>query len=152
LFREQKFHSALQRYKSAAEAAPDVAESYFRQGHALVTTNRFELAAKAFKVGIALSDDVTRDGFHVDELYADNHMAKRAHLEALAQSSLIDRANTDLLFLVGLFLRYDGQADRATKFFLKAAEIAGTESLHLRPFLPVEKRDPVLFAATKYET
>ena len=151
LFREQKFHSALQRYKSAAQAAPDLAESYFRQGHALVATNRYDLAAKAFKLGFALSSDAARDGFKVDDLYADNRMAKQSHVEALAESAMIDQTNADLLYLVGLFLHYDGQTDRATKFFVRSAKIAGAESRHLQPFLPAEERNPLLFAA-KYDT
>src|SRR5205814_7224054 len=41
LFRGQNFHAALQKYKAAASAAPDVAEALWRQGHALVATKNF---------------------------------------------------------------------------------------------------------------
>src|SRR5262245_44371562 len=43
LFREQKFHAALQRYKEASRLAPDMAETYWRQGHAMIATANFEL-------------------------------------------------------------------------------------------------------------
>src|SRR5688572_23226496 len=69
LFRGQNYHAALQRYKLAAKAAPDLAEPYWRQGHALVATNNFELASGALKRAIALDGDLARGGFKLDDLY-----------------------------------------------------------------------------------
>ena len=40
-------------YKLAASTAPDLAEAFWRQGHALVATHNYELAATAFKRAIA---------------------------------------------------------------------------------------------------
>ena len=84
LFREQKFHSALQKYKLAAQAAPDMAEAYWREGHAMIATSNFELASGAFKRAIALDPDTGRGGFTLDKLYGPAGMAKTAHVEALA--------------------------------------------------------------------
>ncbi|MEZ6112238.1 MAG: hypothetical protein R3C99_14635 [Pirellulaceae bacterium] len=49
LFAQQRFASALDRYKSAVASAPDMAAAYFREGHAFVATINFD-AFKAFKL------------------------------------------------------------------------------------------------------
>ncbi len=127
LFAEQEFHSALQRYKSAAEAAPDLSEAYFRQGHALVATKRYDLAVKAFKVAIALATDIDRGEFRMDELYGDGKaLAKSLHLEDLARAGLDRPRDADVMLLIGLFLYYDGQADRAERFLRQAMDLDPT--------------------------
>lgn len=142
LFRQQRYHEALQRYKSAAAAAPDIAEVYFRQGHALVASNRFELAATAFKRAMSLRPaDLDRNGFKLDEIYGDSKLAKNAHVEALARTALARPEDADILFLVGIFLRYDGQAERSGKFFQKAQLLAVDSDAHLQPFLPRNRPD-----------
>ena len=60
LFRAQNFHSALQKYKLAASTAPDLAEAFWRKGHALVATHNYDLATTAFKRAIALTEDLGR--------------------------------------------------------------------------------------------
>lgn len=135
LFGQQRYHESLQRYKSAAGAAPDLAEPHFRQAQALIATSRFDLAAAAFRRGLALDDDVRRGGFQLDNLYGDAQLAKHAHLEALAQAALNRPLESDPLFLLGVFLFYDGQAERSRAFFARAAELSGPDAAHLAPFL-----------------
>jgi tetratricopeptide (TPR) repeat protein len=135
LFREQRFHEALQRYKSAAEAAPDLSNVYFRQGHALIAVNQLALAAKAFKIAANLDPVTARRGFDVNTLYADGGIVKTTHLEILAGQVLEDSRNADLLFLVGVFLHNDGQHERAQRFFAKSFELAEDDTAHLRPYL-----------------
>src|SRR5262249_43978477 len=53
LFRAQNFNSASQKYKLAASIAPDLAEAYWRQGHALTAMHQYEPATTAFKRAIA---------------------------------------------------------------------------------------------------
>lgn len=134
LFREQKFHSALQRYKLASQTAPDMAETYWRQGHALVATANYELAGGAFKRAIALDADVTRGGFTLDEIYGGAAMAKQAHLESLAGWALKRSDSSESYFLMGVQLQFDGQAERAARFFDRAAELAGAGGEYLAAF------------------
>jgi tetratricopeptide (TPR) repeat protein len=135
LFAQQRYHEALQRYKSAAEAAPDLAEPYFRQAQALIATNRIDLAANAVKRALALDNDVTRNGFHLDDLYGDAQIAKTAHLDGLAQAALNRPGDPDPLLVLGLFLYYDGQQERSRQFFTRAAELLGANSAYARLYL-----------------
>src|SRR4029077_12836539 len=120
LFKAQNFHSALQRYKLAASTAPDMPEAFWRQGHSLVATHNYELAATAFKRAIALTEDLGRGGFRLSDIYGGAKMTKQQHLESLAEWATTKRNSPDPYFLIALFLEYDGQSVRAEKFFQKA--------------------------------
>jgi tetratricopeptide (TPR) repeat protein len=135
LFQEQKHQEALQRYKSAAQAAPDVASSYFRQGFALVATNRYSLAGDAFRRGLTLDPGWPSSEFRLDDVYGDAALAKRTHQDALANAALHDPENAELMFVLGVFLHFDGQADRAKKFFARAKELDGGRAASLDGFL-----------------
>lgn len=135
LYQEQRYHEALQRYKSAAEAAPDLAEAHFRQAHALAATHRNDLAVKAFQVAVRLADSIERNGFRLDQLYGDNHAAKENNLELLAQDALKNPEDPQAMFLVATFLYYDGQLDRSRIFFQKAQESAAGDDEHILPYL-----------------
>lgn len=134
-FGEQKYHQAAQRYKSAAETAPDVADAHFRQGHAYVASNRYDLAAQAIRRGLQLDPLWVNSSFRVDELYGKNQLAKTSHVDGLARAALADRGNADYLFLLGVFLHFDGQQERAQKFFRRAADLTDGETSHLDAFL-----------------
>lgn len=147
LFKAQNFHSALQRYKLAGTTAPDLAEAFWRQGHAFIATHNYDLAARAFKRAIALSDDLGRGGFQLSDIYGGATMTKSNHLDSLAEWAITKRNSSDAYFLLGLFLEYDGQEGRAEKFFQKAADLAGIGGGHVAMFLdPVE---PVLLKSVE---
>lgn len=135
LFKAQNFHSALQKYKLAASTAPDMPEAFWRQGHALVATHNYELAATAFKRAIALTEDLGRGGFRLSDVYGGANMTKQQHLESLAEWATTKRNSPDPYFLIALFLEYDGQSVRAEKFFQKANELAGISGGHIAVFL-----------------
>jgi tetratricopeptide (TPR) repeat protein len=144
LFRAQNFHSALQKYKQAVSNAPDVAEALWRQGHALVATHNYELAAKAFKRAIAHTEDLGREGFRLNDLYAGATMTKTQHLEFLSEWALDRENSADAYFLLGVFLNYDGQTARAGKFFQRASDLAGISGGHIGVFLDhAEEKEPV---------
>ena len=136
LFREQKYQQAVDRYKSATEMAPDSAEAFWHKGHAYAATNRYELAAASFRRALTLSPDIARGGFSLDKLYGDTLAAKEAHLEAIAASCLENPTSADSYFVLGIFLHYTGEADRAEKFFAKAAELGGPDTKYLARFVP----------------
>jgi len=134
-FGTQKYADAYQRYKKAAQAAPTLAAAYFRQGYALVALGRYELAAKALKRGLALDPGWPRSNFRNNEVYGDNLTAKTAHGNALAQAVTDQPHNADLPFLLGVYLYFDGQPDRAAPLFQRATELAGGDNAHLQAFL-----------------
>jgi tetratricopeptide (TPR) repeat protein len=125
LFRAQKYHSALQRYKLAASTAPRLAEAHWRKGHGLVATHNYELAVSAFKRAIDLSDDVSRGGFRLADIYGSAAMAKDLQLESAAEWALGKSDSPEAWLLVGIFLHYDGQSARAKRFLTHAAALGG---------------------------
>jgi hypothetical protein len=122
-FRTQEFSDAYQRYKKAASAAPDLADAFFRQGFSLLAMGRYEPAARVLKHGLALKPDWAKSKFRLGELYGDNQLAKVTHLEHLATEATERPQNADLMFLLGLALYFDGQAERSRPFFERAAEL-----------------------------
>ena len=125
----------MQRYKLAVSTAPDLAEALWRQGHALVATHNYDLASTAFKRAIALTEDLGRDGFRLNDIYGGAAMTKNQHVESLAEWAATRRSSPDPYFLLGLFLEYDGQQVRAEKFFQKASDLAGISGGHIAVFL-----------------
>lgn len=143
LFGKQRFREALQRYKAASAIAPDLVEARFRQGHALVAGGQYALAAVAFKRALALDPDLDREGFRLDELYQGGLLAKTAHIEQLSRAALDNPEDADLMFLVGVFLRYNGEGDRAQPFFARASELLlGPDREHLAGFLAPSESHP----------
>jgi tetratricopeptide (TPR) repeat protein len=135
LFRAQRYHEALQKYKSAAEAAPDMAEAYVRQGHALTATARYDLAAAAFKKGLLIGPEWADAEFRLDSIYGDARLAKATHLENLARAVLDKPADADLAFVLAMFLHYDDDAERAARLFQRVLDLAGKDLPYVRPFL-----------------
>lgn len=123
-FAKQQFHSALQRYKEAVEAAPTFAEAYFRQGHAQVALRRYDLAARAYRQGLQLDPDWPRSNFDLNALYGDNRAALIASRERLAEAASADPNNADLVFLLGVQMYFAGERDRSQLFFRRAKELA----------------------------
>ncbi len=134
LFQQQRYHEAVQRYRSAIEAAPDVADAYYHEGYALLATNRFTLAAKAFRIALQLDPHVGAR-LRLRDLYEHNLIAIDAHLENLAAQALAHPTDPDLLMMVGLFLRDEGQPKRALKFLRKARQLAGAAGDYLQPLI-----------------
>src|SRR5262249_22044959 len=83
-FAKQAYSDASQRYKLAAQAAPDMADGFLRQGLAHIALGHYETAARNLKRGLLLKPDWAATDFQLSTLYADNALAKAAHLEALA--------------------------------------------------------------------
>ena len=135
-FRKQSFLAAIDRYKMASRAAPDLAEPYIRQGFAYVAMAKYESAADAFRRGLGIRSDWTGSPFRLDELYGDNQLAKSARVESMAIAVDANPLDADLLMLVGLHLFFDGQADRSEVFFTRAAQLGGNDDRLLDAFLP----------------
>jgi tetratricopeptide (TPR) repeat protein len=145
-FHKQQFTTALGLYKQAITAAPDVAVNYFRQGLALIALGRYEQAAKTLKKGLSLDPDWPRSQFRLDDVYGDNRVVKAAHREALAQAATAQPDDSDLLFLLGVILYFDGQPDRARPFFQRAHELNVADRAHLVAFLKLMPAPPIVKA------
>lgn len=131
LFKKQRFQEALQQYKSATRVAPDLSEGYYRQGFALVATNRYELAAAAMKKGMQANLVTPAQPTLLDELYNGSALAQDAHRESLALAALDKMNDGDLFLLVGMFLKHEGQPVRATKFFDRAEKLLSRDEGNL---------------------
>jgi tetratricopeptide (TPR) repeat protein len=138
LFGERKYADALNRYKRAAAFAPDIAESFFRQGHAYLASSRLKLAARAFQRGFDVDPDIKRKGFNLTELYdiKKNPVPKKLHFDDLARTALKTPGDSESYLLIGLLLHYDGQSDRAEKFFQQADRLPGKKYRFRKLFLP----------------
>jgi tetratricopeptide (TPR) repeat protein len=141
LFGKQQYAQALESYKQAARAAPDLADSHFRQMVALVALGRYETAVDAVKNGMRISKDTINGQFRVSAMYGDNLMARAAHLEALAKLTA-ERRTSDLYFLAGVMLFFDDPPQRSAPFFEQASQIAVVERWHIDVFREVLKRLP----------
>jgi tetratricopeptide (TPR) repeat protein len=119
-FMSERFHTARERFKDAAQAAPDLAEAHFQQGHALLAMKQFERAATAYRQGLLRNPRWPQSGFCWRDVYGDNELLKKNHLEELALRVAENPLSGDLLFVMGLWLYFDGNPDRARSFFDRA--------------------------------
>lgn len=138
-FANQKYTDAFQRYKKAAQAAPGLAQAYFRQGYALAVQERYELAARALQRGLALDPGWARSKFRADELYGPNQLAKTAHMDALAKAVKDKPHDVDAVFLLAIFYYFDDQRDRAAPLLHQAAQMLGPQADCLDGFIAEEQ-------------
>lgn len=133
-----RYVDALTRYRTASEAAPDNADAHFRKGHAYIANGKYELAATSFRRGLELDPTANLAGFRLGDLYGVDSVAKGVHLENLAAAALMDEDSADSYLLLGLMLRFDGESDRAEKFFAKAAALSPEVGKSVAAFLPAK--------------
>ncbi|HUT88232.1 MAG TPA: tetratricopeptide repeat protein [Thermoguttaceae bacterium] len=134
-FADGKYAEAYSRYKKAADAAPTLADAYFRQGFALVALGNYQQAAKVLKRGLEIAPDWPRSGFRIHEFYGNDAAAKTAHLGALSQAVVDQPHDADLPFVLGVLVHSGGEPDRAVPLFERAARLTVGSDAHLRAFL-----------------
>lgn len=135
LFTKQKYLAALGRYKSASDAASDMAEAYLRQGFAYVAMGQYENASKAFRRGLALRSNWQGTAFRLSTLYDGAEAAKTQHIEKLALAVEDNPFDSGLLMTLGIELFFDGQFDRAELCFQNAARLGGGDEALVADFL-----------------
>jgi len=133
-FQNEKYADAYIRYRRAVREAPDLPDGYFREGYALVAQGKYELAARAFKQGLALDPAWPGSGFSSRQLYGNNDTAMKAHVEALAAAAEKAPDDPDPMFLLGVLLHFDGQPNRAELFFGQATRLNRGDDAHLQAF------------------
>ncbi len=134
-FSKQNYLAAVERYRTAAEAAPDLPEPFFRQAYALVAMGQYESATKAFRRGLKIRSDWTDSPFRLDQIYGGDQLAKTSHLENLARALEANPFDSDLLVALGLQLYFDGQRNRAGVFLARAAQLGANDDKLLNDFL-----------------
>ena len=134
LFAKQKFREALERYKLAAQQAPDMPEIFLRQGFAAVAIAQYESAGRAFRRALKLPD-WSAVKLELKDLYGDDRIAKESHFESLAMAVQANPHDANLLFVLGMELYFDGQQERAAPFFTRAAQLGGNDDHVLDEFL-----------------
>lgn len=135
LFAQQRYQEALGRYKDAQAAAPGYAVAHLRKGLAYLATNRPDEAVKSLKLAVQQDPDIADAPLTLDQLLADNGLAKSSLLEANARRAVADPQNGDLLFAVGVLLYLDGDHAEAAKCFAAARQaLGGGELPHIDAF------------------
>jgi tetratricopeptide (TPR) repeat protein len=138
-FRHQQFADAYQRYRKAAESAPNLADAYFRQAFAQAALGRYRPAVNSIRRGLALEPEWAKAPLRLGQLYDRNRAAKETHLERLALAADDEPESGELMFLLGVELLCDDQPERARTFLLRAAEL-GLEKQIVRGFLDTAVR------------
>ena len=127
-FRQGKYEAALAEYDRGLRTSPTVA-TWLRKSFALAALQRFDEAADALaKAATHGGTQLKSSDCPLDELFADP-AAKTRQLDRLAQAALQEPDDGNRLLLVGAFLLFDGRADRAGKFFDRAALLALPEQI-----------------------
>ncbi len=135
-FKQKHFAQALTRYRDAQSAARDLADACFREGHALLAVGRYSDAYKTYRRGLVIDADWADSDFRLDQIYGDNKLTKSAHIDALVRAVAQHPHDPELLFLLGVYLYFDGQTARSAEFFQRAALVLGPANAdHLTGFL-----------------
>lgn len=125
LYRKGQWHAALTQYKLAATAASDWETPYLRQAFASIAVGRYDQAAPLVRRAVRLDPRLARGDFRLATLYGDRADDKLAHLESLAAAALARPDDPELPYLIGVALHFDGEPERAQKFFAHAARFDG---------------------------
>jgi Tfp pilus assembly protein PilF len=132
---QQEFADANGRYRKASQAAPQLADAWFRQAFALSAMGRYDQAMTAIKHGLRIDPNWAKSDFDLKELYGADKRLKDARLEALARAADGNPNDANLQFLVGIHLHFDGQPQRAQEFFQRAKKLTHGDDEHIRAFL-----------------
>lgn len=122
-FQEQKFYDALLRYRLALKADANYPIARLKLGFALVTNRRFDEATAEFVEAVKLDPQIIKSGFRIDQLYADNRLAREGHEEMIAQQALNHPEDGNIHFVVGMWLLFHGEAERSRAFFAEAKRL-----------------------------
>jgi tetratricopeptide (TPR) repeat protein len=127
-FAKQNYTEALKHYRKAVEVSPGLADAWFRQTFALIALGRYPEAAKALRRGLEVQPDWPGSDFRLDTLYANDQLPKKDDLNTLARAAEAEPQNAELMLLLGVFLHFDGQAERAAAFFQQAVKLGEGEA------------------------
>ncbi len=134
-FKKQDYRRAYDRYKLAASLTKDLPTPHFKKGFALVALRQYDRAAYEFKQGLALDPKWPFTGESLRNLFgADNVIAKDSMLHQVAEWVKEDIRDPERLFIFGVVLYFDGQAEQARDVLTTGVRLAGRGN-HFLAFL-----------------
>jgi tetratricopeptide (TPR) repeat protein len=137
-FAEQKYSRALERYRSASRAAPDLAEPYFRQGFVLVAQGNDAAAVRAFGRALELRKE-TDPAMSLEKICGPAIVADTN--ERLAGALARAPLDRNLLTAYGMQLLYSGQPERARIYLSQAAELGALADDLVARLFPAPRPD-----------
>lgn len=135
LYGKQRYAEAADRYRRAVGTAPQLADGWFRRALALTGTGRYDQAVSAVKRGLAIDPKWPAAAFDAGDTLWPDAKAKDAYFSTLTKLAAEHPADPNVLFLVGLHFRLDGQDDQAKKYLTRAQRIAGRDGDHIEAFM-----------------
>lgn len=139
-FAVRNFAGAYERYNKAADAAPDLAEPYFRLGHTLAALGRYDQAVDSYGRGLNLRPDWPSSGFQLAAIYRDQDAARSATLDALKRAAEAKPDDKHVQFVAGVQFFFDGQTETARGYFERANTL-GVPATYVGPFLNVLRKE-----------
>lgn len=134
-FRKQNYLQAFARYKNAATEAPDLATPHFRMALTLAAQRKHESAVAEIKRGLALDRSWAVTGDSLDDLFGeDNQLAKTSLIHTVAEWVKADIRDPERLFLLGVLLHFNDEAQEASTVLTTAAKLANSPD-HIMAFL-----------------
>jgi hypothetical protein len=120
-FSRGEYGRAAERFRQAADLAPDEPLPLFLLAQAHVALGNYRRAFDAIRDGLALKPDWPAERFRPAELYGDNVAEYGAHLAALEDALAAHPTDALLLFLCGYELWFDGRKAEARELLVRAA-------------------------------
>jgi len=113
-------------YRSAIDAAGDLAEPRFRQGFNLTAMKHYTSAVREFKRGLELEPEIASRGILLADLFGPgSQLVRSSVLQKVVEWVSEDPGDPDRLFLLGLLLRFEGD-ERGREFLIAAAHRSET--------------------------
>jgi hypothetical protein len=135
-FVKANYLQAFARYKQASSAAPDRPEPRFRMAVTLAAMQEYGPAVDELKRLVRLDPEWPAHGDRLDELFgADHNISKNVLLHKVSRWVREDVRDPDRLFLMGVLLHFNEDADKAKTFFETANLLTEGNSEHVSVFL-----------------
>ncbi len=137
LFAAQLYHSALTKFQEASRVSPSSGDVYLHEGFAELAMGRYDRAAKVFRFATDIDLKLASSKFSLRDIYSKSEV-KKFHLDRLARTAMAKADNPDLMYCLGVFLHFDGQQQRARRFFKEAGK-TDLQADHIQVFLNTPK-------------
>ncbi len=122
-WQSRRYRDAADRYEELVEREPGRLGYWLRLGFSALDAQDWKRSLAAFRSAARLKGDLASDDFDLAVWYGDSSLKLR-QLDQVARAALRQPDNPDLWLLVGTFLWFDGQTDRASRFLAKAQDLS----------------------------
>lgn len=125
MFADGDYDRARQRYELALRQADDYPQVLLRLGQVSISLRDYGRALDYYLQGLGDGTELSSDLISLNELYGENEVAKLNDLQRVTEAAFQSDGDGRLTMLVGLMLYFDGQLERASGYFRKAATQPG---------------------------